>query len=272
MNCIETQDLLSAFYDDELPNETRSEVAPHFAHCIKCKSQLDQFRRLSSLIIGLEQPKTPASVWSRIEANLTSDQAEKVSPTAVSANGWSKRQMLQMAAAIAATILIAVTAFSMWREHEDHREMVNAMEQVAFEINSAGTTNLLLEKFGGNEVSFDDAITQVGYRPIASKGLPPGYQIESVQKLDMPCCECIQTACLKPDKSRLFVFEHKKNVHWFEGRKKHQSEFCGKTCEVIKFDDHLAVTWRKDARYITLVGVSDDQEIELIISNFENPI
>lgn len=269
MNCSEVQNLLSAYYDDELSADLRANVDAHLENCSDCATELAGFENLSSLAAGLDTPETPAAVWSAVAQELDKDQPEqKVVASSVSING---NTILKYAAALAATVLIGFVGFQLFFHGDhDHKEMVEAMEQVASDIDADGATTLLLNKFGGSEVSAKDVITQVGYQPIASKGLPAGYSIEGIQVLNMPCCKCTQTACKRPDNTRFFIYEHdNEDTGWFEHQNKRQSECCGKTCEIVELDNRLAVTWQKGNRHITLLGVRDEEEIELLVSQFE---
>lgn len=275
MKCSEIQEMLSAYYDNELSAELRATVDKHIGPCAECSAELAHFENLGSLAAGLEQPETPASVWTAVkqgldQQNIGQGQSEKVTPATITNGGYSGKRFFQYAAAIAATALFGFVGWTLWHSDHEHQEMVEAMEQVASEINSDNVTTLLLNKFGGREVSFEDAITEVGFRPVASKGLPEGYSVEGIQVLDMPCCKCTQTACRRPDKSRLFIYEHdNEDTGWFEHRNKRQSECCGKKCEIVQLDDQLAATWQKDNRHVTLLGVRDVEELELLVRQFE---
>jgi predicted anti-sigma-YlaC factor YlaD len=284
MNCSEAQNLLSSFYDNELSVELRSRVSEHVAQCAECRAQLAQFETLSSLAAGLAQPEAPASIWAGVEKSLDSDdskhpQANTAIETAREPfhqaiprqKRTSYRSIATIAAAIAATVLVVIVGWTLWHGDHDHETMVKLMSQVASEIDSDGATTLLLNEFGGNEVSYQQAITQVGYRPVASKGLPEGYSVESIQVLDMPCCKCTQTACKRADGSRLMVYEHE-NVEtgWFEHRNSRKATCCGKPCTIVQFDNRLAVTWKHDNRHVTLLGIRDEEESELLVKQFES--
>jgi adenine/guanine phosphoribosyltransferase-like PRPP-binding protein len=49
LNCEQADELLSAFYDDELPEAKRAEVARHLKVCETCERTLDKFRELSKI-------------------------------------------------------------------------------------------------------------------------------------------------------------------------------------------------------------------------------
>jgi len=270
MKCTEIQNLLSAYYDDELSADLRENVDAHLNECNDCQPELASFGSLSSLTVALDKPETPASVWTAVESGLENEPTTRVE-VATAPSRFSRRQIFQYAAAIAATLVVGFIGFELWYHSHDHEAMVEAMQQVARDINSDESKTLLLNRFGGGEVNYQDAITQVGFRPVASKSLPDGYSVESIQVLNMPCCKCTQTACLRPDNSRFYIYEHdNEETGWFEHQTKRQSECCGKTCEIVELDSsQLAVTWEKDNRHITMLGVRDEEEIELLVSQFE---
>ena len=192
MKCSETKNLLSAYWDNELSVEMRNSVDAHIGECLECKTELENFKSLSSLTAGLDQPETPASVWTAVERGLGEKepvfregetpaeptQRELRPPNRGIRSTGRTRAFFQIAAAIAATLLVGFVGMKQWM-HGDHAEMVKAMEQVASEINLDSSTNLLLKKFGGSEVTYRQAITQVGYRPVASKGLSTNAKLNS---------------------------------------------------------------------------------------------
>jgi len=296
MKCSEIQTLLSAYYDSELTVEVRTNVDDHVEECTACIAELTRFKDLGSMTDGLEQPETPASVWATIDQGLgpvNRDGAadaeyaqQELRPPGLSpgqspgqsaqrelrppkARSW-KKHSLQFAAAIAATVVIGVFSWSLSRGDSEHVKMVKAMDEVATNINSNHASTLLLSKFGGSEVSYQDAISQVGFRPVASRGLPDGYTVDSIQVLDMPCCKCTQTACRRHDNSCFFIYEHdNEEPGWFAHRKRRQCECDGKTFTIVELDSQLVATWQEGSRHVTLLGARDEAEIELLLRQFE---
>jgi hypothetical protein len=37
----------------------------------------------------------------------------------------------------------------------------------------------------------------------------------------------------------------------------------------VELNNQLAVTWKKDNRHVTLLGIRDEAELELLVSEFE---
>ena len=73
MDCCEVQTLLSAYYDGELPDESRTTVAEHLTQCSACAGELARFEKLSVLTQRLGTPEPPAQLWDRIEPQLDRD-------------------------------------------------------------------------------------------------------------------------------------------------------------------------------------------------------
>lgn len=282
MKCADFQELLSAYHDDELSSSIRATVREHIAECATCRAELSQFESLSMVAGGLKEFSMPASVWSGVkgksdfqsvteQAVVDRTDGDRTDGSKIHPTGLSRRRLIQFAAALAATLVLGFVGMEMWMHGDhDHAEMAEAMEQVADEIDSDEATHLLLKKYGGSEVSYQDAITQVGYKPVASGGLPVGYSVEGVQVLDMPCCKCTQTACRRPDNSRFFIFEHSnEEPGWFEHRKSRQCQCGENTCEVVELDNQLVATWKKGNRHVTVLGARDEEEIELLVKHFD---
>ena len=47
MNCKKTRDLLSAYYDGELPQDVVAEVDAHINECVTCAKEMASFSQLS---------------------------------------------------------------------------------------------------------------------------------------------------------------------------------------------------------------------------------
>ena len=75
MNCNETQDLLSGFYDDELSVDVRAAVAEHLQSCQSCARALTEYEQLSGAFSGAAAPPVPPGVWGQIVRGLDADNA-----------------------------------------------------------------------------------------------------------------------------------------------------------------------------------------------------
>ena len=270
MNCSEIQDLLSAYHDKELAAELNRRVATHLSQCSGCATELARFERLGRLARELERPQPSGLSWEAIENRLR-EPPELSGPESVSqafpARSWTRPVVVRALAALAAGILIVVVGYRVFSGGDhDHQEMVQAIDYLAAHADAPDATRYLANRYNGRQITAADAMTLVGYRPIATNGLPGGYAVENIQVLEMPCCKCTQTACQRPDHSRFFVFEHEnEEPGWFEHRKRHSADCCGKRCRFVELDDRIALTWKEGSRHITLLGIRDEQEAKLIL-------
>lgn len=271
MGCSEYQELLSAYYDDELAPELRIRVESHIEGCFKCSQELVGFERLSSIAVRGDGPNPPDSVWAAVSQVLDGSESDGQVVIAKNVSSKNHSQILKYIAAVSATMLLGLVGFQLFLSGgHDHKEMAEAIEYVAANVDLDGISSHLLGKYDGGIISPDDAFSQVGYRPIASNGLPSGYTVESIHIIDMPCCKCTQTACLRSDDSRFFIFEHdNEDTGWFEHRIKRKRNCGGWDCKIIELDNRLAATYKTGNRHVTMLGVRDLEEIDLLVSRFE---
>lgn len=268
MNCSEVQELMSAYFDNELDESARNDVELHLRECEECSGQHEEFKSLSRLASGLKTHPVPVKLWD----SISSEQSKKPSVQLPSPSLFDSNRLAYIGAGIALMLLISFALFQ-WLPHgHDHEEMAEAMEHIAANINSIESETVLMAKFGGQITSAEEANTQIGFHPVSSSaGLPEGYKVKSIQVLTMPCCKCVQTVCTRGDGSQFYVFEHvSEDTGWFEERSKEEFECCGKECELVRLNKNLAVTWKKGARHITLLGMQDKAEVELMVAKFES--
>lgn len=277
MDCSDIENWLSSQYDNELSDDLRIDVELHLQNCEACRAKLDDFRNLSSLTRGFLLKKAPPGIWSEIKTGLKSEHQMPHSDASLAAKPKSDRQdfgerVIQIARLILAMLVIGLIGSMLWFGDHGHDEMAHVIEQVVAQIDSEESLTLLQKEFGGRETSIEEVRALVGYRPVAGYGLPNGYSVENVQVLEMPCCECTQTACQRPDNSRFFIYEHEEaDTGWFDRRESRHLQCQGKPCEIFQFKNNLAATWKTSERhYITLLGIHDDKEIELLVEKFED--
>ncbi len=271
MNCADIKDLLSAYYDNELVGESRITVRAHLEQCEDCAIELSAFRNLSSLARSLNNTDAPDPDWSAVERAINQETLPRATPA--STRKYDKVNFRPIRTiAVSLAVFVCVFGFYLYwtsNNQHDHFEMQVAMETVVRQIDSDQVTNLLLNKFGGSEVSTDDAFNEVGYRPLVERGLPEGYQVASVQVLTMPCCKCIQTICRRKDNSKLFIYEHtEEDTGWFEDRPSEQVTVDGEVFDVIKIGDLIVATCKKDKRHVTYLGLRSADELTQIAQEF----
>lgn len=265
MNCAQVQALLSAYYDDELPNETRLSVADHLEMCAECSGELAGFEGFSQMADRLDCPRAPENDWSRLERSLDAESA--ISATRGNRR-WplSTRRFLAMAATILVAMGIGWTGYRMLSPRHAHAAVFgHYLEQ--FQEDPDKAQAMLLAKYDGQGLDTDNAIQKVGYRPAMADGLPEGYSIDSTFVMEMPCCTCVQTLCRRGDGSILVVFEHDdEQPNWFGARSGIVASCGGKQCSLISLDSQLAASWKRGQRHMTIIGAKDVVELDRLVS------
>ena len=64
MNCLQIDELLSAYYDDELSPESHASLRAHIEGCPTCAERLEEFQRLTALSAQLHDAAPPSHFWS----------------------------------------------------------------------------------------------------------------------------------------------------------------------------------------------------------------
>ena len=112
MKCSEVQELLSAYHDGELVEETRGEVSDHIATCDVCARRVDEFKSYSDTFSQLPQPAVPPDLWAGIAAQV----AEPVQRPAERKRAWLHPAVLALAASVA-----LILGAGLWMSrHSDH--------------------------------------------------------------------------------------------------------------------------------------------------------
>ncbi len=300
MNCSETQNLLSAFYDGELSSDMHAMVAEHLTQCESCAESLAGFQQLSAAFSISATPPVPLSVWDGVvrgldqqddreiafksEVSLGRGESTTVKLTTIGqgghshGRGWSRATYQRLA--IAASILL-VFGLSVWilrhdsiseTHHEHDQEFVATMDQYLRTLyhDPDQAEQFLQNKYNGTVVSPEQAVSLVGYRPAVADGLPAGYSLASTSVMKMPCCTCVKAVCKRQDGSTLVLFEHDdEEVDWF-GDRASSMAMCGeKECCLVDLDSSFAVTWREGSRSMTAVGMRDQEEVAALVQWFE---
>lgn len=298
MNCSETKNLLSAFYDEELSVDVRASVAEHLQACQSCAGALAEYQQLSAAFSRAASPPVPPSVWGNIvrgiDAQGVTEIASETSTSGADApevelasqtnanrspeRRWSRATYQRLA--IAASMLL-VFGLSVWMsrhdsmsdlDHEHGKEFVATMDHYLRVLpeNPDEAEQFLIDKYDGQVVAPDEAVRLVGYRPTVADGLPAGYSLASTSVLKMPCCTCVKAVCKRQDGSTLVLFEHDDDeVDWF-GDRASSMAMCGdKECCLVDLDSSFAATWREGTRSMTAVGVKDQEEVAALIEWFD---
>jgi anti-sigma factor RsiW len=268
MNCLEVQELLSAYYDGELADDRRSSVDEHLTRCSECARELAGFEKLAAMANTLGTPVPPEHIWSQLEQQLDN---ESTDPQPVVATNEQLRSLSFPAPrlfALAASVLVAVgvgwITYTSWFEsesdhHDDHDrfavDLRHYLEEFSHDPDAA--QQILLTNYNNHLVGPEQAIKRVGYRPAVAVGLPEGYALESTHVMKTPCCTCLHSICTRRDGSKLAIFEH-------------DDECCDdEQCCLINLDDPIAVAWKRGTRRIMLIGVRDSDEVEQMVAQLD---
>ena len=262
MNCSDTRDLLSAFYDNELSVERRADVSAHLATCADCARTIASFNGLSAMAAALSHPDPPSDMWASLQQQL--DREPETRP--IPAEHWTRRSVLQLAA-IAALLLVAISlgtsAYHAWFGHGHHDDLAANFSRYLdlFQTDPAAAQHALFDQYGGARVDLDQAERELRYRPVVANGLPDDYTMKTVYVLDMPCCKCVQCVCQRSDGTTITIFEHDdEQPVWFGNRPTSKTRCGGRDCSVVQVNGQIAVSWKLGKRSLTIVGAEDIEE------------
>lgn len=263
MDCFSARQHLSAFHDGELTPDLQAEVGDHLEGCRECARLLAEFQELSHTAAELPTPAAPAEIWPQLEKRLNTQPALPRKSLAL----LIQRRRTWFGIATAAMLLVAAsTAAVVWLTRtepcHDHVAVNFAQYLDQFERNPDVAQQVLLTNYDGRSVSFDQAAEQVRYRPATPASLPHGLSREAIYLLRMPCCLCVQAVYKSEDGKRVAVFEHVDDQPiWFGQRPMIQARCNGMPCSLVQVDDCLAASWKRDGRYVTVIGAQDVEQV-----------
>jgi Putative zinc-finger len=272
MKCSEVRHHLSAYFDGELATQSRGAVRTHLETCPDCSAGLSRLRRLSGLAKELPDP-APGDMWSVIERQLVEDKvlpAERpVIPIRYGRFTWRWAANI---AAVAAALVIGVYLLSdrSGKPIAQPEMALNLAQYVdEFRIDPERAQNTLLKQYVGKPVQAENAFKLVNYKPLAPAELPGGLVRTAMYEVEMPCCKCIQCVYRRADGGSLAVFEHAGDEPPCFGKKCTMNANCGdKEACLVECEGQLVVSWKEGERFITLVGVKDQEEADRLIPAF----
>lgn len=276
MNCSEVKERISAYYDGELPADSRTAVEAHLATCEDCARELEKFRQLSDLSKELTHPEAPAHIWRQLEEQLgLDDRARSKRPARLDGLGLNRKRLLQVGVAIAVVTLIVVVHLTYKTfshvSRDEQFALVFRQYLKEFRDNPQAAQQILLGKYDGQAVRAERAARFVGYRPAVAGGMPEGYSVVSTYVMKMPCCTCVQCLCQRRDGTAVVIFEHDdEEPNWFGNRPERKAVVSDHQCSIVELDDRFAASWQRGKRQMTIVGLRDAKEIEHLIAWFEN--
>jgi hypothetical protein len=272
VNCSEAQEILSAYHDGQLPPEEAARVAAHVAHCSRCAEELASFKQLSDLSRRLTDPHVPMDLWNGLQSRLAATTRSRsvvgrILPARVPGG------LMALAATIVVAVGMGIIAYQQWvPEPEPEHLAMNFVQYLEnFDQRPDEAQQILLTNYNGRPTTITDATNVLGYEPLAANRLPPGYDVQSVYLLDMPCCTCAQVMCTNEDGRSIAIFEHDIDLPvWFGDRPSIQAHCSGRPTRIVEVDDDLlAATWPSSNRHLTVIGARDVEEVAQMVAHLD---
>lgn len=268
MNCSETQELLSAFVDDELSHDLRESVRRHTLECALCSEELASFSAISAMAKQLPLPAAPPEIWTRLSQELDATAPRRTARWLMR----DTRHMYSMVGLIAAAVLIlaGIMLWSNRRLNSDHAGEATQFVQFArsFPNDPEGAQRLLLASYDSQPMSRDVLSKSSYYTATAASHPPEGYAFQQAYALKMACCQCSQIVFRREAGGRVAIFEHGSAEHpdWMNGLRCTNMQ-CGTTpCEIAQTGEYLAVSCHVADRHFTIVGAASQSEVETLVA------
>ena len=278
MNCAEVKNLLSAYFDAEASANERAEIADHLDNCVECSREYAGFETLSGMVQELTAPVPPQFGWQQLQEQLDDEPtiaaAEQFTRSdRTSRPSWFGYRAVRAVLAIAAILLVAVGWFALdtWFTPGNHNLLAADFEHYVneFERNPEVAQQELVSQYEGQRIDLSEAIQRVSYRPAATR-LPNEYKLESMYLLSMPCCDCLQTVCLRSDGSKVVIFEYGEEQPVRVGeRTGGMAQCCGTNCCLVQISELFSANRKRGDRHVSVVGVRDPAEAENILASID---
>lgn len=267
IDCTSVRRKLSAFQDGELAPDVRSAVQEHLKGCAECAARLAEIRELSRITAEMETPAVPADIWPRLQ--------KKLSGIGVGQRGtpgrFSRRRAwigLVVAALVFVTVSIGAT-FWFQPAGDGHAHVaVNFGHYLdEFEHNPDAAQQVLLSNYEGRAVSYEEAARKLRYQPVTPELLPSGLTRTGMYLLRMPCCTCVQAVYQRASGEKLAIFEHLDDQPvWFGTRPLIHARCSGMPTSLVQVNDHLAASWKRNGRYVTIIGADDVEQVTELVA------
>lgn len=271
MDCSSARQHLSAFHDGELLPELRAAVAEHVAGCHECARSLGDFRELSRAAAELTTPaiSSSADIWPELERKL--DAEARAQRGLLFGLLGKSRVWAGVAAAVLVLVGISISIVVWTVRSTEHRHEHVAAEfghfLDEFDRDPDAAQQVLVANYEGRVVSLDEATRELHYRPVAPQELPDGSFPVAIYLLRMPCCTCVQTIYTRKGGGKLAVFEHVDDQPgWFGDRPMIKTRCNGMPTSLVQVDDHLAASWQRRGRYVTVVGARDVEQVAKLVT------
>lgn len=272
MKCTEVKDLLSQFHDGELDTDLRSRVADHLRECSECAEELASFERISQLALALKTSPGLERDWNAVEERLDSSHRDETNSSRMlrtAGKGHRSVWFMPLAASIGLVLSMLGIGLLTGLFHGEHDHFMETFATYVdeFQRDPNAAQEFLLAHYQSKRVTPEQATTLVGYQPALANGLPEGLALEATYVIRMPCCDCVQCLCNRPDGSVVAVFEHdEENAGWFGKHPSVNVQCGGVECQIVELDEKIAATWRHQKRFITLIGARDVADVNQFIA------
>ncbi len=266
MNCEEVGARFSEFFDGELPADLAATISEHVNGCDNCTAELQSFGQIAGLFLEQRDLAATPENWSELAVRLDQQTGRFQS--------WIFLKSSHRLLPLMAASLIAAVAIGYWAarrmSHEDvHRVAAAHVHKTLtrFPQKPRAVVDELSAQYQGTLVSLDAARDLLGYVPVVAKMPAAGYHVASTHVLQMPCCKCPASLCVREDGSEFLLFEHNdEHLMWFGDSPRISTKCGGQVCQCVQMPDQLAVTWKVGARYVTAIGINGLEEITSLMS------
>jgi len=284
MNCNCFQDHLSAFVDGELEATVVDEMQRHLASCEDCASTVDAQKRLSQ-IVGLTGSHSSSGLtWEMIARRLDAGQSSAPVTVAAEDGQLRRRMFFRLALALAAVVLlIAGLRVESQRNSENTRSVaaiINLEPVLTSFVSGADMAMESLAKLYPDAAAHHHLADGEMVYPTSS--MPVGVSLVSTKVVHLPFCncppgkcqcgpgdcDCVAGVCERLDGSRFLIVEHCKTYDVTFG--KNASEFVQRGdqgFQSIRLHDVLAVSWERDDRRLTAIGLRDNDEANQLVAS-----
>jgi Putative zinc-finger len=270
MRCAQVQELLSAFHDNELEPQTHTAVEQHLNECPICIQRLRELRQISLATRRLPEPIPPVQLLEKIEQRRAEEIEAGPAPLPS-----RRRTIFDRAVAFAAVAVVLLIGVAVWvlhgRDDSEHQAAADiGLFLVDYRRHPEQALHTLAAKYDGRQVGLREAERVIHFLPAATKTLPGAISLKSMYLLKMPCCLCVQSVYERPDKGLLVVFEHAdEQPTWFGNRPAIKAKCNSMPVCIIQCDGELAVTWKSQKRFMTIVGARSVEEVADLIKSLD---
>ncbi len=270
MKCAEVQERFSQIHDKELSPEEAAQALTHIHACPSCEKELASYQKISALSKQLTSPQAPPHLWDQIQTRLTAPNESKNTLPQPLARQFSRGRL-----ALAASLLIALGIgtgpyVTQLFQKPSHLAANFSRYLDEFLVRPEVAQQILLASYGGRPITLGEAERVLGYTPVVARGLPPGYSLQEIHLLDMPCCTCAQVLCSDEAGNSIAIFEHAIDQPIWFGDRPTKECLCHQVPTSVKsVGDRLAATWKEGDRYVTLIGASNLSEVSLFVDQFQ---